>query len=558
MMRTPALLAALLLAPALLAAQQDTTRYTRADSLRGSITPQRAWWDASFYDLHVRVNPADSSISGHNGITYRVLRGGTEMQLDLQQPMQADSIKQAGRRLTFRRDGNVYYVAVPPARTGTTRSLTVWFHGRPRVARNPPWDGGFAWKRDSTGAAFIATAVQGLGASAWWPNKDTQADEPDSQRIAITVPDPMMDVSNGRLRSTHPNGDGTTTYEWFVRSPINNYDVAVNAGHYAHFSDQYQGESGVLTLDFWPLAYHEQAARRQFQQVKPMLACFERWFGPFPWYEDGYKLVETPHLGMEHQSAVAYGNHYLNGYLGRDLSHTGLGLAWDFIIIHESAHEWWGNNITTRDLADMWVHESFANYSEAIYTECQQGKEAGARYAIGNRANIQNDRPIVAAYGVNAEGSGDMYYKGGNLLHMIRQLVGDDEKWRQILRGLNSTFRHQTVNGSQVEEYIASQAGLELKPVFDQYLRRANLPVLEYRIGGGTLRYRWAGTVPGFNLPLPVTLGGSGYTVLHPTAEWQTAPLTLPSPGDFHADPNYYVVLKNLDAPAATTGNGRG
>ena len=548
-MRRIALLACLLVSLPAAAEAQDTVRFTRADTLRGSIGPGRAWWDATFYDLHVRVSPADSSISGRNGITYRVLHPAREMQIDLQLPLVADSMVQDGRRLQYRREGNAFFVTLPPQRVGERKTVTVWYHGRPRSARNPPWDGGFAWKADSTGEPFIATAVQGLGASAWWPNKDTQADEPDSQRVAITVPDPLVNVSNGRLRSTTRNSDGTTTYEWFVKSPINNYDVAVNAGRYAHFSDTYQGEGGLLTLDFWPLAYHLETARRQFAQVKPMLACFERWFGPFPWNEDGFKLVETPHLGMEHQSAVAYGNRYRNGYLGRDLSGTGHGLQWDFIIIHESGHEWFGNNITTKDLADMWVHEGFTNYSENLYTECQQGKEAGARYVIGTRASVQNDEPIVPPYGVNAKGSGDMYYKAGNMLHTIRQIVGDDEKWRGILRGLNQTFRRQTVTGRQVQDYVSRQAGVDLSKVFEQYLTTTKIPVLEHRIQGSTLRYRWADVVPGFDMPVKVRLSGTGYQTIRPTTRWQTAPLRLASRADFRVDENYYVIPRDLDAP---------
>ncbi|HSU15558.1 M1 family metallopeptidase [Longimicrobium sp.] len=549
-MRRIALLASLLLAlPAALAAQPHT--YTRADSLRGSIGPGRAWWDAAFYDLHVKVSPADSSISGWNGITYRVLQPGREMQIDLQMPLVADSIVQDGRRLAFRRDGNAFFVAMPQQAAGTTRTLRFYYHGRPRVATHAPWDGGFVWGADSTRTPWIATAVQGLGASAWWPNKDTQADEPDSQRVAITVPRGISDVSNGRLRSTRQNADGTATFEWFVANPINNYDVAVNAAAYAHFSDSYAGEGGNLTLDFWPLAYHESVARRQFQQVKPMLKCFEHWFGPYPWYADGYKLVETPHLGMEHQSAVAYGNHYLNGYLGRDLSQTGLGLQWDFIIVHESAHEWWGNNITSTDLADMWVHESFANYAEGLYTECQQGKEAGAKYVIGTRAAIQNDEPIIPAFGVNAEGSGDMYYKGGNLLHTLRQIVGDDEKWRGILRGLNSTFRHQTVTGIQVREYISRQSGIDFSRVFQQYLETTKIPVLEYQLGGSSLRYRWANVVPGFDMPVKVRITGDAWTMLRPTTEWQTAPASAGTAAAFAVDPNFYVEARDLNSAAA-------
>ena len=292
-------------------------RFTHADTIRGSNTPPRSWWDASFYDLHVKVNPVDSSISGYNAITYRVIRPAREMQIDLQQPLVTDSIVQDGLELSARRDGNAFLVTlIAPQKAGSRKTITVYYHGKPTVATRPPWDGGFVWALDSLGRKWIVTANEGLGASVWWPTKDYLGDEPDSQRVAITVPDSLIDVSNGRLRSNTPNDDRSTTYEWLVVNPINNYDVAVNAGRYAHFSDLYAGEKGNLTLDFYPLDYHLDTAKIQFQQVKPMLQCFESWFGPYPWYEDGYKLVETPHLGMEHQSAVAYGNHYQNGYLG--------------------------------------------------------------------------------------------------------------------------------------------------------------------------------------------------------------------------------------------------
>jgi aminopeptidase N len=428
----------------------------------------------------------------------------------------------------------------------------VYYHGKPRAAQHAPWDGGFVWTRDSTGATWIASAVQGYGASAWWPNKDTQADEPDSQRVAITVPSALTDVSNGRLRATTRNADGATTYEWFVKNPINNYDVAVNAGKYAHFSDTFDGESGKLTLDYWPIAYHLGAAKKQFTQVKPMLQCFEHWFGPYPWYEDGYKLVETPHLGMEHQSAVAYGNHYLNGYLGHDLSGTGVGLKWDFIIVHESAHEWFGNSITSKDLADMWVHESFANYSENLYTECQQGKAAGAAYVIGTRRAIQNDAPIIAPFGVNKEGSGDMYYKGGNMLHTIRQIVNDDEKWRGILRGLSSTFRHQVVTGDQVRKFISDRSGTDLSTVFAQYLTTTKVPVLEYKVTGQSVAYRWTDVIPGFSMPLRVSIGGREQ-VLHPTEQWQTIDVPTGTTPTVVVNENYYVLSRDANAPKPAT-----
>jgi aminopeptidase N len=543
-----ALLALLSVAPAAVRAQ-PAARFTHADSLRGSIGPARAWWDVTYYDLNLAVSPADSSISGHVGITYRVLQPATEMQIDLAAQLQVDSVVQDGRRLAVRRDGDAMFVTVAGQRAGTERTVTVWYHGRPRVARRAPWDGGYVWTRDPGGDTWVATAVQGLGASAWWPNKDTQAEEPDSQRIAVTVPRGMTDVSNGRLRSTVQNPDGTTTFEWFVASPINNYNVTVNAGTYAHFSDVYQGEKGELTLDFYPLAMNEAAARRQFEQVKPMLACFERWFGPYPWYEDGYKLVETPHLGMEHQSAVAYGNGYRNGYRGNDLSGTGLGLRWDYIIIHESGHEWWGNQITTRDIADMWVHEGFTSYSEGIYTECQQGKEAGARYLVGLRENISNDAPILGVYGVNSRGSGDMYHKGANMLHTIRQLVNDDERWRGILRGLNSTFARVPTTSADVQAYISRQSGMDLSKVFEQYLTTTRVPELEYRIQNGTLSYRWTNVVSGFDMPVRVTLAPGELQLIRPTEQWQTAPVRGITASSFRGDENFYVTYRNAAAP---------
>lgn len=544
------------------AATQAAQPYDRADTLRGSITPERAWWDVTFYDLHVAVEPADSTIRGRSGIVYRVLEPGTTLQIDLQRPLVVDSVVQGGGALRHRREGDVVWVDVPAAPAGTIDTITFHYHGRPRVAVNPPWDGGFVWAADDDGRPWIATAVQGLGASAWWPNKDTQTDEPDSQRIAITVPDPLVNVSNGRLRAVIPNADGTTTWEWFVTSPINNYVVTVNAGDYTHFGDIFDGEKGPLTLDYWPLAANLDAARRQFQQIPVNLACFEHWFGPFPWYEDGYTIVETPHLGMEHQSAIAYGNQYANGYLGRDLSGTGLGLEWDFIIVHENAHEWWGNSVTTADLADMWVHESFGHYAESLHTECLMGKEAGARYARGTRMAIQNDRPIIPDYGVNAQGSGDMYYKGGSMLHTIRQIIDDDDLWRDIFRGIQRTFRHSIVTGDQVRDYISQRASLDLDPVFRQYLTTVDVPTLELRTtADGMLEYRWTDAVADFDMPVDVRVRADQCVRLHPATSWQTRHVDGLALEALDADQDYYIRVRRLgpdrDAPSAMADGAR-
>ena len=547
-------LCSLLLAVSPALAQTSKPTFTRADTLRGSNTPERSWWDVAFYDLHVKVNPVDSSISGYNAITYRILKPAREMQIDLQMPLVVDSIVQDGTELSARRDGNAFFVRlIAPQRRGSRKTICVYYHGKPTVALRAPWDGGFVWARDSLARLWIATADEGLGASVYWPNKDIYSDEPDSQRVAITVPDSLIDVSNGRLRSTTRNADGTTTYEWFVANPINNYDVAVNAAHYAHFSDAYDGERGKLTLDFYPLDYHVDTARKQFQQVKPMLQCFESWFGPYPWYEDGYKLVETPHLGMEHQSAVAYGNHYKNGYLGNDRSATGHGLKWDFIIVHESAHEWWGNSLTMKDAADMWIHEAFATYAEGLFTECQDGKKAGAEYLIGQRKLIRNVEPIIGVYGVNHEGSGDMYPKGGNILHTIRQLVDDDTRWRGILRGLNKTYWHQTVSGKQVEDYITRQSGVSLGKVFDQYLRTTMIPTLEYKLEGQRLSYRWSNVVPGFAMPVKVRSSPDEWTWINPTTTWEASRKKFLYPENFLVDENFYVVARNILKPADST-----
>jgi aminopeptidase N len=529
------------------AAAQPRT-FTRADTLRGSVTPERAWWDLAYYHLQIRVQPADSTVSGSTTIGYRVLKPAQTLQVDLQAPLRITKVEQDGQALSFRQDGNAYFVNLSkPQQTGKGESLVVHYAGKPRVAKNAPWEGGFTWQRDTTGKPFVATSCQGLGASAWWPCKDHMYDEPDSMLISATVPRPVMNVSNGKLRRVVNNADSTRTYDWFVSNPINNYGVNVNVADYVHWRETYAGEKGPLELSFYALPEHEAQARQQFRQVHPMLKAFEHWFGPYPFYEDGYKLVEVPYLGMEHQSSVTYGNGFRNGYKGKDLSGTGWGLKWDFIIVHESGHEWFANNITYQDIADMWVHESFTNYSENLFIEYHYGKEAGAAYVIGCRKLIKNKSPIVGVYGVNAEGSGDMYPKGGNMLHTIRQVVNDDEKWRRILRGLNQTFYHQTVRGAQIEQYLSQQAGRNLGKVFDQYLRDTRIPVLEYRPGKRGLAYRWTNCVPGFDLPVRVKTGpAAAYEWLYPTTDWQTVKAragTTPA-----VDPNFYVTARPADA----------
>ena len=521
--------------------------FTHADTLRGSVTPQRAWWDLTYYDLQVKVNIPDSSLSGSNLIQYRVLRSYPVMQIDLMEPLILDSVVQDHHKLSFRRDGNAFFVSLQSAqKPGTIRSLTAFYHGKPIVARRPPWDGGVLWVKDQQGNPWVEVTCQGMGASVWFPNKDQQYDEPDSANIRITCPDSLVDVSNGRLRYRKENGDGTATFDWFVSCPINNYDITINVGKYVHFGDVYEGLKGPLTLDYWVMPYNLDKAKSEFEQVKSMLKCYEYWFGPYPFYQDGYKLVESHHLGMEHQTCVAYGNHYQNGYLGRDLSHTGWGLKWDFIIVHESAHEWWGNSITSKDLADMWVHESFANYAESLYTECQYGKKAGEEYVIGTRRNIVNDRPIVGKFNVNNEGSGDMYYKGGNMLNTIRAVIHNDSLWRRILTGANRRFWHQTITGKQLEAYFSLMARMDLSKIFSQYLETTQVPQLQYRIQGNRVSYRWANVVPGFSMPIQATLSDSTYSFIHPSQTWKSSPFRPSGQGVFRVDDNYYIQIKKV------------
>lgn len=515
-------------------------KFTKQDSLRGSITKERSWWDLKKYHLDIKVNPADSTIVGSNTIDYQVVEKYNVMQIDLQEPMQITKIVQDGVQLKYQREGNVYHVyLVANQNKGEKKQIVVFYGGKPKIAVNPPWDGGITWKKDENGNSFIASSCQGLGASVWWPNKDHMYDEAESMLISVNVPKGLMDISNGRLISTKPLKDNTTTYTWQVTNPINNYGVNINIGDYVAFSEKYKGEKGDLDCQYYVLRNNLAKAKKQFQDVPKMLKTFEHWFGPYPFYEDSYKLVEVPYLGMEHQSSVTYGNGYQNGYRGRDLSGTGWGLKFDFIIIHESGHEWFANNITYKDIADMWIHESFTNYSESLFVEYYYGKEAGAAYVRGTRKSIQNDKPIIGHYDVNSEGSGDMYYKGGNMLHTIRQIINNDEKWRQILRGLNSTFYHQTVSTQQIEDYISQQAGIDLSTVFNQYLRDTRVPTLEYYFKEKQLVYRWINCVDGFTMPVQIVLDGKNITIA-PSNEWKVLSLDTINP-KLTIDVNYYV-----------------
>ena len=513
--------------------------FTRQDSLRGSITKERAWWDLKYYHLDIKVNPADSTITGSNTIRYKVLTPSNRMQIDLQEPLKIFKVTQDGKEVKYQRDGSVFYIdLVDPQNPSEIKEITVFYGGKPKIAVNPPWDGGITWKKDANGKPFIASSCQGLGASVWWPNKDHMYDEVDDMLISVNVPKNLTDVSNGRLQSVIDLKDGTRTFNWYVSNPINNYGVNINIGDYVSFSEVFKGEKGDLDCDYYVLRDNLAKAKLHFKQVPQMLKAFEHWFGPYPFYEDSYKLVEAPYLGMEHQSSITYGNGYQNGYLGRDRSGSSWGSKFDYIIIHESGHEWFANNITYKDIADMWIHESFTCYSENLFVEYYYGKEAGAAYVRGQRSEIQNKNQMIGKYDVNREGA-DLYNKGANMIHTIRQIVNEDEKWRTILRGLNSTFYHQTVTTKQIEDYLSKNVGLDLAPFFDQYLRDIRIPTFEYKVQNNNLEYRWTNCVPGFNMPIKVTLNGKEQW-LKPQSEWI---IMLKTPKDLklEVDKDFYV-----------------
>ncbi|MBZ5855793.1 M1 family metallopeptidase [Flavihumibacter profundi] len=517
---------------------------THQDTLRGSINAERSWWDVQRYEISVTPDYGSKTIKGSVNLSFAVISAPGNMQIDLQQPMQLDEAILNGKSLSYVREGNVFHIKVDQSLPiKSSQKITLLFSGKPLEAVRPPWDGGWIWTRDKAGNPWMSVACQGLGASVWYPCKDIQSDEPNlGASLMITVPSDLVAVGNGRLKKTVPQSNGTTTYTWEVKNPINNYNIIPYIGKYVSWKETFAGEKGVLDCEYWVLQEDLEAAKAQFQQVKPMLQCFEHWFGPYPFYEDGYKLVESPHLGMEHQSAVAYGNKFKNGYLGRDLSGTGWGLKWDFIIIHESGHEWFGNNITSNDIADMWLHEGFTNYSETIYTECQSGLAAANEYLAGIRKNIRNDIPIIGPYGVNKEGSGDMYPKSANMIHIIRQIIGDDEKFRTLLRNLNKDYYHSTTSSAEIEKYISNYAGKDFSKIFDQYLRTTKIPQLQYSFYSGTMSFRWRNTVDGFNMPVKVLLDGKT-SWLEPGTEWQTLKTSATR---LEVDNNFYIEPKQL------------
>lgn len=521
--------------------------FTRQDSLRGTDNEFRNWWNVLRYDIEVEPDFDKKFIKGKNSILFEITNSSAKkiMQIDLQEPMKIEKIILNGEDFKgFKREGNVYFLDLNKAGLQSKNNkIEIQYSGNPRVAVKPPWDGGWIFKKDEKGRSWMSVACEGLGASVWYPNKDYLGDEPEmGASLSMIVPEDLVAIGNGRLTDMKELPDSKFIFKWEVKNPINNYNIIPYIGHYSLIKDSYNGEKGKLDIEYWVLDYNVEKAESQFKQTHGMLKNFEHWFGHYPFYEDSFKLVESPHLGMEHQSAIAYGNGFQNGYLGRDLSDSGWGLKWDFILVHESGHEWFGNNITNKDVADMWIHESFTAYSETLHTQELYGIEAGNDYVIGTRANILNDIPMIGIYGMNQEGSGDIYYKGANMIHTFRQLLEDDDLFRKILRGMNEKFYHQTVTTKQIEDYMSQMSEIDLTEFFNQYLRATKVPVLEYKIEGDEIIYRWTNVVDKFDMPVKLE---NSNVWLFPTSEWKSKILVPNLINNFKIDRNFYIeVLK--------------
>ena len=520
--------------------------FSRADTLRGALRPERTSFDVLSYTLDIKVNPEKRYVQGFNEIEFEVKAPTKRIQLDLFQNMKIDSIIFEGESLNYEREFNAVFINFDKSLQKTSvQSLKFYYSGYPRVAKNAPWDGGFVFSKDSNDKPFIGVAVQGTGASLWYPNKDHQSDEPESVDIKVSVPNGLINVSNGRLIAETALGDGYTQWHWRVEQPINNYNITLNIADYVHFEDQYN----ELSLDYYVLKENLDKAKQQFQQVQPMMDCFYEKFGEYPFQKDGFKLVETPYLGMEHQSAIAYGNGYQNGYLGTDLSKTGIGLKWDFIIIHESAHEWFGNSISAADIADLWIHESFTAYAESVFVECEFGKKEAIRYLYGLRDIIANDRPMIGKYGLNHEGSTDMYYKGANMLNTLRSVINNDEKWWSLLKEFHETFKYQTIHANDVINFYNSRTKLNLKPIFDQYLNYTSIPELQLKFDKNkTLYLRWKTDVENFKMPIDFQNAEEGnLSKVLIDNNWKKIEVELEDLGDLAINKyGYYITISQV------------
>ncbi|MEW6131109.1 MAG: M1 family metallopeptidase [Acidobacteriota bacterium] len=488
---------------------------SRADILRGEYSQWRANNDLLAYDLDIRVDPDKKFISGKNTIRFKMLKDDTRIQLDLFANLNVDKILYKQMPLKYTRELGTVFVDFPaPLKKNSIQSIEFYYSGYPQETGR---FGGISFRKDPAGRHWITTACQGIGASIWWPNKDQQRDEVENMRLRVAIPGSLTDVSNGRFVGKTDLGDGYTRYDWAINYPINNYCVSLNIGTYEHFNEKL----GDLTMDYYCLPENLERAKRQFAQAKPMMEAFQKYFGEYPFKKDGYKLIEVPYSGMEHQSAVTYGNRFANGYLERDWTGVGVSLKFDFIIIHESAHEWFGNAITASDVSDEWIHEGWATYAECVYVEALFGKADALKYTNGYKAKVRNRQPIITTRGANQTPSQDMYFKGALFLNTLRSVVDNDELWWKTVRDYALKFRYQNILTEDLIKFFNERAGKNLTPIFDQYLREAALPVLELRFQENEVAYRWQAAVKAFAMPVKVG-SKTNWQVIRPTTEWQT------------------------------------
>ncbi|MBP6584465.1 MAG: M1 family metallopeptidase [Flavobacterium sp.] len=524
--------------------QINAQEFTRRDSLQGSLRPERTCFDVLRYDLNLTIEPEYKTVKGYNDITFKVIEKTQKIQLDLFENMVVDSIIFNEKKLQYKREFDAVFISfLSELPLNSEQKIRFYYNGNPLVAKRAPWDGGFVWKKDSNGNDFVGVAVQGTGASLWYPVKDHQTDEPDrGASVKVAVPNGLMNVSNGKFIGNENLNNGFTRWDWEVKNPINNYNIVINIGDYVNIHEKLDN----LDLDYYVLAENEAVARKHFEEVMPMMECFQEKFGTYPFVNDGYKLVETPYLGMEHQSAVAYGNKYTKGYLGNDMTGTGIGLEFDFIIIHETGHEWFGNSITSKDIADMWIHESFTTYSECVYVECQFGYEKAMAYINGQKKLIANQKPVIGQFGVNYKtGNSDMYYKGALMLNTIRHIINDDTKWWAMLKKYAETYRHKIIETKDVVAFFSKESGLNLSPIFDQYLKHKAFPELELKFNEGTIDFRWKTDVENFKMPFECKIGTKSLRY-EATNAWQSAPIQLKNPTDFKLDENKFLFTSSV------------
>lgn len=520
-------------------------KFTKNDTLFGSNHGNRMWWNVLHYDIKIQPDFKTKTLIGSQIITYSVISENetNEMQIDLQKPMIIDSVfLDDVKVLDIKSENNRWLIACGKQLKKSIHYLQLFYHGKPKEAIHPPWNGGWVWKKDSLGNPWMSVACQGDGASVWFPCKDLQSDEPDNgEKLSIIVPDTLVGIGNGKLSDVKKLYGGLTQYTWIVTNTINSYNIVPYIGKYTCIKDSVTGLKGTLLTDYWVLNYHINIATKHLKlNVTKTLSCLEHWFGPYPFYEDSYKIVEAPYLGMEHQSNIAYGNGYQNGYYGSDLSKTGWGLKWDFIVVHETAHEWFGNSITANDVADNWIHEGFASYAEVLFTECEFEKLAGNDYCQGVKKNILNDIPLIGIYSVREEGSGDIYNKGSQVINMIRYIINDDTAFRVLLNSISEKFYHQAVTTQEFEAFICSETKLKLQPFFNQYLRSVKIPTLEYKIKDKIISYRYINCNTDFTMPL--TIYANQVLDINPTTQWQTHKL-FKAVKKIEIDKNMYVNL---------------